>query len=81
MHDHVDAWPFKEPVDARDVPDYYEIIKDPMGKPLTASCSVKDIRSCQFLPITGVWLYFAPRCFRNFQIPRHIYSLEDTNLE
>ncbi|OMO78410.1 hypothetical protein CCACVL1_14432 [Corchorus capsularis] len=31
MHDHVDAWPFKEPVDARDVPDYYDIIKDPMG--------------------------------------------------
>ncbi|XP_011042437.1 PREDICTED: histone acetyltransferase GCN5-like isoform X2 [Populus euphratica] len=30
MHDHVDAWPFKEPVDARDVPDYYDIIKDPM---------------------------------------------------
>lgn len=32
MQDHVDAWPFKEPVDARDVPDYYDIIKDPMGK-------------------------------------------------
>lgn len=32
MLDHIDAWPFKEPVDARDVPDYYEIIKDPMGK-------------------------------------------------
>lgn len=32
MHDHVDAWPFKDPVDARDVPDYYDIIKDPMGK-------------------------------------------------
>lgn len=32
MHDHPDAWPFKEPVDARDVPDYYDIIKDPMGK-------------------------------------------------
>ncbi|GAU33233.1 hypothetical protein TSUD_333560 [Trifolium subterraneum] len=32
MLDHADAWPFKEPVDARDVPDYYEIIKDPMGK-------------------------------------------------
>ncbi|KAH8515417.1 hypothetical protein H0E87_004037 [Populus deltoides] len=30
MHDHVDAWPFKEPVDACDVPDYYDIIKDPM---------------------------------------------------
>lgn len=32
MHDNLDAWPFKEPVDARDVPDYYDIIKDPMGK-------------------------------------------------
>ncbi len=32
MNDHVDAWPFKDPVDARDVPDYYDIIKDPMGK-------------------------------------------------
>ncbi|KAK4381875.1 Histone acetyltransferase GCN5 [Sesamum angolense] len=30
MQDHPDAWPFKEPVDARDVPDYYDIIKDPM---------------------------------------------------
>ncbi|KAJ6829488.1 histone acetyltransferase GCN5 [Iris pallida] len=30
MNDHPDAWPFREPVDARDVPDYYDIIKDPM---------------------------------------------------
>ncbi|WOL03146.1 histone acetyltransferase GCN5 [Canna indica] len=30
MFDHPDAWPFKEPVDAREVPDYYDIIKDPM---------------------------------------------------
>ncbi|XP_068649472.1 histone acetyltransferase GCN5-like isoform X1 [Aristolochia californica] len=30
MNEHPDAWPFKEPVDARDVPDYYDIIKDPM---------------------------------------------------
>lgn len=34
MHEHVDAWPFKEPVDAREVPDYYDIIKDPMGENL-----------------------------------------------
>lgn len=32
MHDHADAWPFKEPVDELDVPDYYQIIKDPIGK-------------------------------------------------
>lgn len=31
MNEHPDAWPFKDPVDARDVPDYYDIIKDPMG--------------------------------------------------
>ncbi|KAL2321001.1 hypothetical protein Fmac_029970 [Flemingia macrophylla] len=30
LHDHADSWPFKEPVDARDVPDYYDIIKDPI---------------------------------------------------
>lgn len=28
--EHVDAWPFKEPVDPREVPDYYDIIKDPI---------------------------------------------------
>ncbi|KAH7665726.1 Histone acetyltransferase protein [Dioscorea alata] len=30
MNEHLDSWPFKEPVDPRDVPDYYDIIKDPM---------------------------------------------------
>ncbi|KAM7496029.1 hypothetical protein LguiA_020443 [Lonicera macranthoides] len=30
MQDHPDAWPFKDPVDAREVPDYYDIIRDPM---------------------------------------------------
>ncbi|ERN01460.1 hypothetical protein AMTRI_Chr03g147880 [Amborella trichopoda] len=30
LSEHADAWPFKEPVDARDVPDYYDVIKDPM---------------------------------------------------
>ncbi|KAF9690303.1 hypothetical protein SADUNF_Sadunf01G0181500 [Salix dunnii] len=30
MHYHVNAWPFMEPVDACDVLDYYDNIKDPM---------------------------------------------------
>nr|GEV44152.1 histone acetyltransferase GCN5 isoform X1 [Tanacetum cinerariifolium] len=30
IHDHADAWPFKDPVDVRDVPDYYDIIRDPI---------------------------------------------------
>jgi histone acetyltransferase len=32
LSEHPDAWPFKEPVDSRDVPDYYDIIKDPIGE-------------------------------------------------
>lgn len=31
-NEHRDYWPFKESVDARDVPDYYEFIKDLMGE-------------------------------------------------
>lgn len=26
------AWPFLEPVDPSEVPDYYAVIKDPMGE-------------------------------------------------
>mmetsp|Transcript_4578 Transcript_4578/g.8623 ORF Transcript_4578/g.8623 Transcript_4578/m.8623 type:complete len:466 (-) Transcript_4578:221-1618(-) len=30
MMDHPDAWPFLDAVDGREVPDYYDIIKDPV---------------------------------------------------
>lgn len=40
MIEQPDAWPFKEPVDAREVPDYYDIIKDPVGKELISTCTV-----------------------------------------
>lgn len=35
------AWPFLEPVDPEDAPDYYRVIKEPMGKKL-------DENSCMF---------------------------------
>lgn len=28
---HKSAWPFLQPVDAKEVPDYYKVIKEPMG--------------------------------------------------
>ncbi|CAI5484591.1 unnamed protein product [Closterium sp. Yama58-4] len=28
--EHADSWPFKDPVDGNEVPDYYDIIKDPI---------------------------------------------------
>jgi len=27
------AWPFLEPVNADEVPEYYDVITDPIGKP------------------------------------------------
>lgn len=45
MSEHPDAWPFREPVDARDVPDYYDVIKDPMGKwPRTGILQFKCVK-------------------------------------
>ena len=26
------SWPFKQPVDPGDVPNYYKVVKEPMGK-------------------------------------------------
>lgn len=28
---HKSAWPFMEPVDPNEAPDYYKVIKEPMG--------------------------------------------------
>ena len=29
---HPQAWPFKEPVNAQEVPNYYDVIQNPMGQ-------------------------------------------------
>ena len=31
MQNHPQAWPFLTPVNAEDVPDYYDVIKEAMG--------------------------------------------------
>jgi hypothetical protein len=32
MRKHKSSWPFLEPVNKEDVPDYYDIIQDPIGR-------------------------------------------------
>lgn len=32
LQSHKSAWPFMEPVDPEEAPDYYKVIKEPMGK-------------------------------------------------
>lgn len=34
---HKSAWPFMEPVDPNEAPDYYKVIKEPMGNLLLFS--------------------------------------------
>ena len=33
LQSHKMAWPFLEPVNADEVPEYYDVITDPIGKP------------------------------------------------
>jgi histone acetyltransferase len=56
---HRDAWPFQQPVNGDEVTDYYEVIKEPMGKksslwflitrlpPLTNGISSLDISALE----------------------------------
>ncbi|OIW11279.1 hypothetical protein TanjilG_28370 [Lupinus angustifolius] len=72
MHDHADAWPFKEPVDARDVPDYYDIIKDPMDLKTMS----KRVESEQYYVTFEMFVADVRRMFSNartYNSPETIY--------
>ncbi|XP_054804085.1 histone acetyltransferase GCN5-like [Prosopis cineraria] len=72
MHDHADAWPFREPVDARDVPDYYDIIKDPMDLKTMS----KRVESEQYYVTLEMFVADATRMFANartYNSPETIY--------
>ncbi|PWA80289.1 histone acetyltransferase of the GNAT family 1 [Artemisia annua] len=72
MHDHADAWPFKDPVDVRDVPDYYDIIRDPMDLKTMA----KRVDSEQYYVTLEMFLADARRMFANartYNSPETIY--------
>lgn len=46
MQNYTHAWPFLEPVSVDDVADYYDIVKDPMGK-LQSDFSIKNTSNMQ----------------------------------
>nr|XP_043635514.1 histone acetyltransferase GCN5 [Erigeron canadensis] len=80
MHDHADAWPFKEPVDVRDVPDYYDIIRDPMDLKTMS----KRVDSEQYYVTLEMFVADAKRMFANartYNSPETIYFKCSTRLE
>ncbi|XP_031372980.1 histone acetyltransferase GCN5 isoform X2 [Punica granatum] len=80
MHDHVDAWPFREPVDRRDVPDYYDIIKDPMDLKTMS----KRVESERYYVTLEMFIADVKRMFANartYNSPETIYYKCATRLE
>lgn len=52
LRDHASSWPFQDPVNADEVTDYYEIIREPMGK---LRMDVLDISSLMLSQISRHW--------------------------
>ncbi|KAJ1687066.1 hypothetical protein LUZ63_018456 [Rhynchospora breviuscula] len=80
MNEHPDAWPFKEPVDAREVPDYYDIIKDPMD----LKTMLKRVESEVYYVTFEMFVADAKRMFHNartYNAPETIYYKCATRLE
>lgn len=78
--DHADAWPFKEPVDSRDVPDYYEIIKDPIDLKTMS----RRVESEQYYVTLEMFVADLKRMFvnaRTYNSPDTIYFKCSTRLE
>ncbi|KAL5697270.1 histone acetyltransferase [Ranunculus cassubicifolius] len=70
MHEHPDSWPFKEPVDAQVVPDYYEIIKDPMD----LRTMLKRVESDQYYITFEMFVADVKKIFTN----AHQYNSPET---
>lgn len=78
--DHTDAWPFKEPVDSRDVPDYYDIIKDPIDLKTMS----RRVESEQYYVTLEMFVADLKRMFvnaRTYNSPDTIYFKCSTRLE
>lgn len=58
---HRDAWPFLEPVSAEDVPDYYDVVKDPMD----LRCMQERLDSEQYYITLDIFVADLRRIFTN----------------
>jgi len=80
LSEHPDAWPFKEPVDSRDVPDYYDIIKDPID----LKTMLRRVDSEQYYVTLEMFVADMKRMFSNartYNSPDTIYYKCATRLE
>jgi len=80
LNEHPDAWPFKEPVDSRDVPDYYDIIKDPID----LRTMLRRVDSEQYYVTLEMFVADMKRMFSNartYNSPDTIYYKCATRLE
>ncbi|CAH8382788.1 unnamed protein product [Eruca vesicaria subsp. sativa] len=80
MQDHGDAWPFKEPVDILDVPDYYDVIKDPIDLKTIA----KRVESEEYYVTLDMFVADVRRMFNNcrsYNSPETMYYKFATRLE
>lgn len=79
------AWPFRYPVDSRDVPDYYQIIKNPCGE----HCAPSLLRCIlSFRPLNGFRSHSSTRlctsvrlCLRHVTDLRQRLCLQQTRLD
>ncbi|KAK9137550.1 hypothetical protein Sjap_008144 [Stephania japonica] len=80
MQEHPDSWPFKDPVDPRDVPDYYDIIKDPIDLKTMS----KRLESEQYYVTFEMFVADVKRMFtnaRSYNSPETIYYKCATRLD
>ncbi|KAK3280202.1 hypothetical protein CYMTET_11945 [Cymbomonas tetramitiformis] len=78
--DHPDAWPFLEPVDGREVPDYYDIIKDPVD----LACIKRRLGTQEYYIALEIFAADFRRMFENCRIynaPDTVYYKCATRLE
>ncbi|XP_076915443.1 histone acetyltransferase GCN5-like [Bidens hawaiensis] len=70
--DHVDSWPFDKPVDVRDVPDYYHVIRDPMDLKTMS----RRVESEQYYVTLEMFIADARKMFanaKNYNSPETVY--------